>query len=67
MTSRKFNEFFPDFFVIGGNGGLEVIALDTRGECEGAIVSFDMTNIDLDESVFNVARDFDDLLTKIKV
>ena len=66
VVSGTFTEFFPDFFVIGGNGGGDAIAFDTRTDREGWVLSFDMTNIDLAESVRDVAPNFDELLTKIE-
>ena len=64
-TSDTFSEDFPGFFVVGGNGAGEAIAFDTRSGSLGKIVSFDMTSIDLAESVREVATSFDELLTKI--
>jgi hypothetical protein len=61
-----FKEFFPGFFVVGGNGGGEAIAFDTRPGREGRVITFDMTNIDLEESVMDVASNFDELLTKVE-
>ena len=64
-TSGTLSEEFPNYFVIGGNGGGEAIAFDTRPENSGNVISFDMANIDLAESVMDVAANFDELLTKI--
>jgi hypothetical protein len=61
-----FKEFFPGFFVIGGNGGGEAVAFDTRPGREGRVITFDMTNIDLEESVMEVAPSFDELLAKVE-
>jgi hypothetical protein len=54
-----YKEFFPNFFVFGGNGGGDFIAFDTRADEPGPVVSIDMTNIDLKESVILIAPDFD--------
>jgi hypothetical protein len=63
----SFKEFFPGLLVIGGNGGGEAIALDIRGAEPWPVVYFDMTNIDLDESIQPLAPDFDALLDMIGV
>jgi hypothetical protein len=55
---RTFEEFFPGFFVFGGNGGGELIAFDLRDAKPWPIVMIDMTNIDLDESVVKIADNF---------
>jgi hypothetical protein len=60
-----FKEFFPGFFVIGGNGAGEAIAFDYRSTGSCPVVAFDMTNIDLDESVLRIAPDFDALIEMI--
>ncbi|SRR5258706_9100575 len=57
-SNRTFEEFFPDFFVFGGNGGGELIAFDLRGAKPWPIVMIDMTNIDLNESVVRIADNF---------
>lgn len=54
-----FKEFFEGLFVIGGNGGGEVVAFDLRGGEPYPIVAFDMVNIDLQESVLLIAPSFD--------
>ena len=59
--------FFPEFFIIGGNGGGEYIALDLRGPKPLPVVSIDMTNIDLSESVLSVAADFQSFLAIVGV
>lgn len=60
-----FREFFPELFVIGGNGGGEAIALDLRGTEPYPLVAFDMINIDLSESVQTIAASFDAALELI--
>jgi len=60
-----FKEFFPGFFVIGSNGAGEAIAFDLRLTGSRPIVAFDMTNIDLDESVLPIAPDFDAFIEMI--
>jgi hypothetical protein len=62
---RWYREFFPGLFVIGGNGGGEAIALDVRGAEPWPVVYFDMTNIDLQESVQPLAPDFDSFIAII--
>ena len=57
-----FHEFFPGLFVIGGNGGGEVVAFDFRSGPPYRLVFFDMTNIDLPESVLPLADTFDEAL-----
>lgn len=46
-----FKEFFDNFLVIGGNGGGEAVVFDLRKDEPYPLVAFDMTNIDLSESV----------------
>jgi hypothetical protein len=60
-----FREFFEGLFVIGGNGGGEAVAFDLRENAPYPIVAFDMTNIDLKESVRPVASSFDAALDLI--
>lgn len=55
---KTYDESFPGFFVIGGNGSGEYIAFDHRGPEPRPVVALDMTNIDLDESAQLVAPDF---------
>jgi SMI1 / KNR4 family (SUKH-1) len=57
--SKRHEEFFPGFVVIGSNGAGEFIALDARTPDSLTVVAIDMTNIDLDESVLRIAADFD--------
>jgi hypothetical protein len=60
-----FREFFPNLFVIGGNGGGEAVAFDLRASEPYPLVAFDMTNIDLAESVQQIAASFDAALELI--
>ncbi|HEX4737753.1 MAG TPA: SMI1/KNR4 family protein [Allosphingosinicella sp.] len=60
-----FREFFPGLFVIGGNGGGEAVAFDLRESEPYPIVAFDETNIDLPESVRQIAESFDGALKLI--
>lgn len=62
QREATFKEFFPGFFVIGGNGGGEAVAFDLRAPSSMPVVAFDMTNIDLTESVRPLAASFDGLL-----
>ena len=64
--SGAFKEFFPDLFVFGSSGGGDAVAFDARAGHEGSIATFDMTNIDLDESVQTIAANFDELLTNVE-
>ena len=64
---RTYEEFFPSFFVFGGAGGGEYIALDLRGSEPWPVVAIDMTNIDLSESVQFIARDFTSFLTFVGI
>jgi len=61
----NFKEIFPDLFVIGGNGGGEAIAIDFRESGMSPVIAFDMTNIDLKESIVKIADDFDAFLELI--
>ena len=61
------NEFFPGFLVIGSNGGGEYVAFDMRGSEPWPVVSLDMTNIDLTESVQLIAEDFDTFLSLVGI
>jgi len=58
----KMKQFFPNFFVFGTSGGGDAIALDASAAAPQPVVQFDMTNIDLAESVRNLAPDFDAFL-----
>ncbi len=60
-----FHEFFAKLFVIGGSGGGEAVAFDLRESEPYPIVAFDMTNIDLPESVWPVAPSFEAALELI--
>ena len=60
-------ESFPEFFIIGGNGAGEYIALDLRGPKPLPVVAIDMTNIDLSESVVLIATDFPSFLAIVGV
>lgn len=63
-TSGTFSEFFPGLFVFGTNGGGEAFAFDTKST--GArIVCFDTTNIDLAESVVELATSMGDFIDLI--
>lgn len=54
-----FRDFFEKLFVIGGNGGGEAVAFDLRESAPYPLVAFDMTNINLAESVWMIAPSFD--------
>lgn len=54
-----FRELFRGLFVIGGNGGGEAVALDLRENAPYPLVAFDMTNVDLEESLRPIAPSFD--------
>ena len=60
-----FREFFPNLFVIGGNGGGAAVAFDLRAGEPYPLVEFDMTNIVLAESVRQIAPSFDAALELI--
>ena len=60
-----FEEFFPGLFVVGSNGAGQGIAFDTNHGDPGPIVYFDMTNIDLSESIVLLVKDFDLLMGMI--
>ncbi len=62
---KTFEEFFPGFFMFGGNGGGELFAFDLRGSRPWPVVMIDMTNIDLKESVVPIATDFSEFLKHI--
>jgi len=64
---KTFEEFFPGFFMFGGNGGGELFAFDLRGSKPWPVVMIDMTNIDLKESVVRVAEDFRQLVPHIGI
>ena len=61
------DEFFSGFLMIGSNGGGEYIAFDVRGSAPWPIVSLDMTNTNLAESVQPVAEDFDTFLSLVGI
>lgn len=58
-------EFFPGLVVIGSNGAGEAIAFDFRQGVATRIVYFDMTNIDLTESIQHLAASFTDLMSLV--
>ena len=60
-----FDEFFSGLFVIGGNGGGEAVAFDLRTAEPYPLIFFDMTNIDLAESIRLIAPNFDAALDLI--
>ncbi|XLZ68584.1 SMI1/KNR4 family protein [Massilia sp. SR12] len=64
-ASALTEEYFPGFLMFGGNGGGEYIGFDLRGGQPWPIVSIDMTNIDLSESVMLIARDFESFLSLV--
>lgn len=63
--NKIFDEFFPGFFMFGGNGAGELFAFDVRDLKPWPIVMIDITNIDLAESVVRIANDFSDFLKHI--
>lgn len=65
-TSETFNGFFPGYFVIGGNGGGEAIALTQDKDGNEKVVFFDMANIDLEENVEELAPSFEELISLIE-
>jgi SMI1 / KNR4 family (SUKH-1) len=67
QSERTFEEFFPGFFVFGGNGAGELLALDLRGAAPWPVVAIDSTNCDLSESVLRVAKDFGVFLSLVGV
>lgn len=66
-VEKIYEEFFPGFFVFGGSGSGEYIAFDLRASEPWPIVAIDMTNIDLDESVDLIAKDFPTFLALVGV
>ncbi|MEM7215331.1 MAG: SMI1/KNR4 family protein [Pseudomonadota bacterium] len=60
-----FHEYFPCNFVIGGSCGGDAIALNVSNIGTVQVVRFDMTNIDLEESVQPVAPSFEELIALI--
>jgi hypothetical protein len=58
--------FFPGFVIIGSNGGGEYVAFDARGSAPWPTVSIDMTNTDLEESVWFIAATFDEFLALLE-
>jgi SMI1 / KNR4 family (SUKH-1) len=65
--NKRHEEYFPEFFMIGSNGGGEFIAMDMRELGQMPIVAVDMTNINLEESVLPIAPDFDIFIELIGV
>lgn len=51
-----FRKFFRGLFVIGGS---EAVAFDLRDNAPYPLVAFDMTNVDLEESLRPIAPSFD--------
>jgi hypothetical protein len=62
---KTFEEFFPGFFMFGGNGAGGLLAFDVRGSIPWPVVMIDMTNIELKESVVKIADGFSSLLQHI--
>lgn len=67
IAQNRYEEFFPGFVVFGSNGGGAYVAFDIRGSAPWPIVHIDMCNIDLEESVWPLAKDFDLFLLLIGV
>ncbi len=65
-ASGVYQEFFKDYFVIGGNGGGEAIAFTEDQQGRICVVYFDTTNIDLAESVEFLASSFEVFLEQIE-
>ena len=61
-----FHESFSDFFVIGSNGAGEAIAFKIKAKGEAQVIYFDMSNIDITESVQPLASSFDELIKLIE-
>jgi hypothetical protein len=60
----EYAEHFPGLFVFGSNGAGEAIAFDLA--CDAPrVVYFDMTNVDLEESVVEIAPSMTDFLALI--
>ena len=62
-----YHEFFPGYLTIGSNGGGEAVALNLDESGNARVVHFDMTNIDVAESVRPLASSFDELITLIEI
>lgn len=65
LREGTFAEFFPGLVVIGSNGAGEAIAFDFRRGVANGIVHFDMTNIDLTESIQPLATSFTELMSHV--
>lgn len=65
LREGTFAEFFPGLVVIGSNGAGEAIAFDFRQGVANGIVCFDMTNIDLTESIRHLAASFTELMSLV--
>lgn len=61
------HEFFPDYMIIGSNGGGEDIAFDLDDKGNAKVVYFDTTNIDIEESVQPLASSFGELITLLEM
>ena len=62
--SSEYAEHFPGLFVFGSNGGGEAIAFDLATTAS-RVVFFDMTNIDMEESVVELAPSMADFIALI--
>ncbi|MBL4898840.1 MAG: SMI1/KNR4 family protein [Colwellia sp.] len=60
----NYEEFFPGYFVFGGNGGGELVAIEIETE---KVVSIDGTNTDLKESVMPISDTFPEFLEMVGV
>jgi len=67
ITQHRYEEFFPGFVIFGSNGGGAYIAFDVRDRAPWPIVHIDMCDIDLEESVLPLAKDFDSFLMLIGI
>jgi hypothetical protein len=65
-TGGVYAEFFPDLFVFGSNGANEAFAFDLKADGV-RIVYFDTMNIDLAESVVELATSMEDFIRLIGV
>ena len=66
-ADRTYEEFFPGFFMFGSNGGGDYIAFDLRATEPWPVVAVDMANIDLSESVEQIAAEFNEFLSIVGV
>ena len=64
FSSEHYRNLYHGYFIFGGNGAGELMALKIR---TGEIISFDSTNSDLEEASLFVSKCFDEFVNYIGI